>query len=255
LRTLAAAAMLVAVLKAQGAPLVPTARVARAAAGLGVVVAAYSYCLFSAIAAMPVALAVLTFYTWPLMVGVASWASGSERLTWKWPIAAGAALTGLALALDAFHTTPNLAGTALALIGAVGWSATLMLNRRLVGGGDSRPVTLHMMLAASAANALAMVAGGGFEAPHGTPGWLAMAGAVGAYCFAIVGTFAAAAISGPVRTALVMNSEPIASLVFSALLLDQVLEPLQILGAFVVVGSIVMARQASAPAQIRSAAN
>ena len=34
--------------------LVPTARVARAAAGLGVVVAAYSYCLFSAIAAMPV---------------------------------------------------------------------------------------------------------------------------------------------------------------------------------------------------------
>src|SRR5690606_29835767 len=52
-----------------------------AALALGVMLGAYSYGLLGAIPYMPVALAVLTFYLYPLFVGIAAWLLGRERMT------------------------------------------------------------------------------------------------------------------------------------------------------------------------------
>jgi drug/metabolite transporter (DMT)-like permease len=250
LRTSAVLVVLTVYLRARGVSLALPLRRAMAACALGVLIAAYSNSLFAAIAAMPVALAVVTFYTWPLMVGVGAWVVGTERLTWAWPLAAGAALFGLALALDVVHEVPSLTGTLFALAGALGWTVVLLLNPRVVGRADSRPVTFHMMIGATITNLVAGLITESLTPPQSAAGWAGLAGAVGAYCFAIVGTFIAVAVNGPVRTALIMNVEPVASLILSALLLGQVLSPHQVLGAIIVVGSLIVARRASAPATL-----
>jgi drug/metabolite transporter (DMT)-like permease len=181
------------------------------------------------------------------MIGFASWVLGIERLTWRWPLAAGTALLGLMLALDVLHTIPDIGGTALALVAAAGWTVTLLINRRIVSGGDSRPVTLHMMLAAAVVNAIACMLSGGLAFPQGAVGWLSLAGSVAAYCFASIGTFMAVAMSGAVRAGLLMNFEPIASLILGVVLLDQVLSTHQVIGAALVVGALIAANRATAP--------
>ncbi|MBL8837421.1 MAG: DMT family transporter [Alphaproteobacteria bacterium] len=246
-RSLCAAAMLVVVLRAQGVALALPAPILWRALGLGVFLAAYSWSLFVAIGLMPVALAIVVFYTWPFMVGIGAWSLGQERLTWLWPVAAGIAFVGLGLALGLGPGTPapDAAGVAYALAGAAGWAVLLLLNRRLVGRSDSRPVTLWMLVSAIAVYALAAVLFDDFRLPETTVGWAAFAVSAGIYSVLPMSVFVLAAAAGPVRTALVMNFEPIASMILTALILDQVLAPLQMFGAVLVVASLTLARGAS----------
>ena len=52
---------------------------ARRAVLVGLFVAAQSYCLYSAVAIIPVALALLAFQTCPMVLALLSWATGGER--------------------------------------------------------------------------------------------------------------------------------------------------------------------------------
>jgi len=110
-RSVAAAVVLVAVLRLQGVRLALPARTGWYAAGLGLIMAGYSYVLFVAIGLMPVALAIVVFYTWPFMVGVGAWLLGQERLTWLWPVAAAVAFAGLVIALDVGGSAPDPAAS------------------------------------------------------------------------------------------------------------------------------------------------
>lgn len=246
-RSICAALMLVVVLRAQGVRLGLPAPVAWQSLGLGIFLAGYSWSLFVAIGIMPVALAIVVFYTWPFMVGLGAWAMGQERLTWLWPVAAGIAFVGLALALGLGPGTPapDPVGVLYALAGAAGWAVLLLLNRKLVGRSDSRPVTLWMLVSAIVIYVGAAAVFGDFHLPTTPVGWAAFAASAGIYSVLPMSVFIVAAAAGPVRTALVMNFEPIASMVLTALILDQVLAPLQMFGAVLVVASLTLARGAS----------
>ena len=83
-----------------------TARVLRGATrvravAIGVVLAAQSVCLYAAVARIPVALALLVFNTFPVVLALLSWASGGERPARRTLLAMPVILAGLALALDA----------------------------------------------------------------------------------------------------------------------------------------------------------
>jgi drug/metabolite transporter (DMT)-like permease len=67
---------------------------------IGLLLTIQSYCLYSAVARIPVALALLAFNTHPLALSLLSWASGGERPRPRVLIAMPIALAGLALALD-----------------------------------------------------------------------------------------------------------------------------------------------------------
>lgn len=72
LRTAGATLTVTLFLKLQGQRFRLPPATARAAVVLGALISAYAYALFVAIQVMPVALAIVTFYTWPLMVGIGS---------------------------------------------------------------------------------------------------------------------------------------------------------------------------------------
>ena len=71
-------------------------------AGLvGILIAAQSYCLYASVARLPVALALLTFNTFPIVIALLSWLSGGERPSRRTLFVMPVILTGLVLALDA----------------------------------------------------------------------------------------------------------------------------------------------------------
>jgi drug/metabolite transporter (DMT)-like permease len=247
LRMSAACLVLALVLRAQGVPLAVPVRLRTGALLLGVVLALYSLSFYVAIGLMPVALAVIVFCTWPLIVGAGAWALGQERLTLLWPIAALGAFGGLAVALDVFTASYDRLGIVLALLAAIGWSSVFLVNRVLVGGRDSRPVTFWMQFSAFLFYVVLCLATGLFSLPTGLIGWLAYLGSALVYSGLMVSLFTVAQSLGPVRTALAMYFEPVASLIFGIILLGQTLAWFQAAGIGLVVAALLLARGASRP--------
>ena len=82
---------------------------------------------------------------------------------------------------------------------------------------------------------------GDIPLPLSFEGIAAFIGSCVFFAFAMIGMFVGLAKIGAIRTSLLMNFEPVASIVLGALLLDQVLEPLQLVGAGVVIAAILLA--------------
>lgn len=231
---------LYAVLRLLGVPTRLPPRDRWRAFGLGVLLGAYSYGLFGSFEHIPVALGVITFYTFPLMTALTLWLLGWERFTWT---AAGAlvlAFGGLALALDVTGEGIDAVGVAHGLFAAVAFTALLLLSRRVVDHPDSRPVTLHMLVTAVVIFAAAVVVTGDFALPQTGKGWVGFFAVPMFYTFSIVAFFVAAGWVGPMRVALTMNWEPVSSAILGALVLDQVLSVSQFVGVGLVIAGIVI---------------
>ncbi len=210
----------------------------RAALALGPLIVLYSYGLLAALEFIPLALAVLIFYTYPLITAVVAWLTGQERFSRRTAAALALAFAGLTIALDVAGEGADGRGVALAGFAAVALAALVLGSARLIRGGDSRPATLHMLAAAAATAIVACLVTGDFALPQTQAGWLGFLGAPVFYTMAFIGFFWAMAKAGPVRTSLTMNFEPVASMAFGFLLLGQTLSPLQILGAGLVIAAV-----------------
>ena len=66
----------------------------------GLLIASQSYCLYSAVALIPPALALLVFQTSPMLYVLLTWALGKERPSWSALPPMLLALIGLGLALN-----------------------------------------------------------------------------------------------------------------------------------------------------------
>jgi drug/metabolite transporter (DMT)-like permease len=214
---------------------------------IGLLIAVQSYCLYSAVALIPVALALLAFQTFPMLLALISWIGGGERPSRRVLLAMPVALVGLALALDVWGKSGDIAGR-WAEVGAgvlwafgasVSFASALYLITRWLGSMDGR---LRSFLFMSVV-AVVTLAGGSlthsFALPADGTGWIALALLTVFYGTAITSTFVLLPKLGAVNNAAVLNFEPIAVLGLAWIILDQAVAPLQILGAFIVVGSIV----------------
>jgi drug/metabolite transporter (DMT)-like permease len=213
-----------------------------AALALGALLAVYSYGMLSSIQFIPIALATLILYTFPLLTNVYAWISGQERPTPRSVGALVVAFFGLALALDLRGGQFNVLGVGLAAMAAIGITVVVILNNRVVGDGDSRPVTFHMML--SAAIVFAVVTGivDGYALPDTTIAWTAFLIGPSIYAMAIVTVFIAISLAGPSKAAMSMNLEPVASMTFGFLILEQNLSGVQLFGAALVILAVLSLR-------------
>jgi drug/metabolite transporter (DMT)-like permease len=73
-------------------------------------------------------------------------------------------------------------------------------------------------------------------------GWLGIAGVTLFYALGTIGIFAATARDGPMRTGFFMNFEPVATVLLSALILDQRLAAVQLVGAALVIAALFLFR-------------
>jgi drug/metabolite transporter (DMT)-like permease len=232
------------------APRMPLPTLGRAVA-IGLLVSIQSLCLYSAVARIPVALALLAFNTFPLLLGLISWAAGGERPSRRAFVAMPIALAGLALALDvaglarppagdASAPASMATGVAFALGAAASFASALYLTTRWLGTTDGRLRTLVLMLVVAAVAIAGGALGGSFHWPRDAIGWGALAALTVLYGSAITALFVLLPRLGAVNNAAVLNFEPIAALLLGWVVLDQQVAPIQIGGAMVVIGAIVM---------------
>ena len=245
-RSVATALFVLVLLRAARVPLSLPAPTVRRALMLGVLVTVQSWCLYSAVARIPVALALLVFNTFPMLLSLISWASGGERPARRAALAMPVALLGLALALDVAGVAggaPQGAmgpGVAFAFTASAAFALVLHLTTVWLGAVDGRLRTLLMM---SVVSVLTLAAGslrGGFALPADVTGWWGLMLLTVLYGTAITTFFVVLPRLGAVNNAAIMNIEPVAALGMAWVVLDQRIAPLQIAGCLVVIGAIVM---------------
>jgi drug/metabolite transporter (DMT)-like permease len=248
-RTAAAALTVLIILRVWRVPVNISGRVKLIGIGLGGFLAAYSYGVLGAIEHLPVALVVLTFYLYPMLTGFGAWITGQEPITPRQVIALLAAFAGLALALDVFGQSLSLTGIAMAAGAAVIITVMMLIMAPLVKGRDSRPISLYMLASGACVFIILDIIAGEFALPASLEGRLAFAGVGAFYSFSIIGIFVAISKIGPVRVALLMNVEPLSSVILGVAVLGQVLTPIQFLGAAIVLAAITFAAFAKAGAK------
>jgi drug/metabolite transporter (DMT)-like permease len=218
---------------------------------VGVLIALQSLCLYSAVARIPVALALLVFNTMPIVYALLTWALGGRRPRGRAVVYMGVILLGLALALDAWARLqgqgalqPGFAlGVAFALAAAVLISSALWIT-------ENRMPTVPGVLRSQWAMSLVFVcmlgvgqAGllpGGMAWPHNALGWWGLAGLVVLYGTAFSLWFIWMPRLDMARNASALNIEPVAALALAWVFLGQTLSLSQMAGALVVVTGIVL---------------
>ena len=216
---------------------------------IGTLIGLQSQCLYSSVARLPVALALLAFNTYPLFT--AMW----DRVLYKNAPSRAMVLTmpvillGLGLALDVMGAASGLgagtqwaqmgAGVAFALAAAASFGLALIVTQHETQGLDGRWRTLFNM---STALVIALVVVGVYGEPHWpstNAGWGGLAALSFLYGTAFTIMFTVLPKLGAASYAAIMNVEPIFALLLAWWVLGQAIAPSQVLGALLVVGAVI----------------
>ncbi|MDP2263357.1 MAG: DMT family transporter [Hydrogenophaga sp.] len=243
-------ALVVAVLlRVYRVPVRLSARHRKALPAMGLLVGVQSLCLYSAVARLPVALALLAFNTYPLWTALWARLVYGHRPQPSMLRAMPVMLLGLALALDVLGASSGLgasghwsaigAGVAFALTAAATFGLALVLTQHEAGDLDGRLRTFSTM-AIVAVMALAGVGvQGGFELPTAPIGWWGLVGLTALYGTAFTLMFTVLPRLGVVGNSAIMNVEPIFALALAWAILGQAVAPVQVAGGLLVVATVV----------------
>jgi drug/metabolite transporter (DMT)-like permease len=238
-RYLVPAVALIIWLRLSGGSLLMPAQDAVVAIGLGIVTAFYTWALLKSFTLIPFALAVLTFYLFPLLAGVIVGALGWEKLAWRMAAGIVVAIAGLALALDirGGHLEPQ--GTALAGLAALGLAIVISVSSRVFGKGDARPLTLYMAASASVLLFILCGASREFVLPQTTMAWLGFIASTVFFAFAMIAFYIAVSMIGPVLSSLLSYADAVISAGLGVIVLGQALTPLQGIGIALVIVALI----------------
>ena len=221
-------------------PIVPlTPRARWISYGLGILFAGNVYFVIEAIRMITVPVAILTYFAYPLLTGLAAAATGLDKLTWRGIAAAFVAFLGLGLMLGAHPTALATIGIVAALAAACCRVALLLITRAFMQNSDARLITLYSSISTTVLFVLLSLMLMHWQPPASLGGWIVVVTLGIAMTAGILGVFASTARIGPFRTALFMNLEPPLTTIGSALVLGEVVTPLQALGGAVMVGALV----------------
>lgn len=193
---------------------------------------------------IPVSLAVLIFFTFPVLIALAG--PLIARTPFE-PLILGAALmafAGLALALGPDLGSIDWRGCALAFAAAAGAATTFLASRRLVVEQDLFSFSFHLHLLAFVAVALGYAVFGWPSPPAGAAGWLPLVGVAAFYASAMLLQFAAIRLTGPARASVVFNAEPVLTMLAAALVLAELLGMWQLMGAALVLAGVALSTHA-----------
>jgi drug/metabolite transporter (DMT)-like permease len=205
---------------------------------LGVLFAFTMLGLMEAIALLPVSIAILAYFVYPLLTGIVGAATGVERLNWRALLAALAAFVGLALMLGAQYDGLSMLGLVCAFGAASGRVVSLLLTKVCLDGTDARLTTWYSILPSTALFVVATAWLGTWNLPQSGGGWSAFVGVSIGSTLSTLLIYISTNRVGPFRTALTMNLEPLVTTLASIALLGEMLSPLQALGAGIMLASL-----------------
>jgi drug/metabolite transporter (DMT)-like permease len=217
---------------------------------LGLLIATQSFCVYSTVARIPVALALLIVNIAPILLVLLTWALGGVRPTPRALVLMGVILFGLVFALDVPARLSGVddgiewfEGVLFGLGAAAVFAVALWITDHKLAGMVGTVRSMLTMLIVFSSVAIAGSSGvmpGGLGLPNAASGWVALACLVVLYGVAFSLLFVCMTRLDMARNAPVMNVEPVASLVFGWLILGQLLSAGQVIGGLIVVSGIVL---------------
>ncbi|MEP6824904.1 MAG: DMT family transporter [Ramlibacter sp.] len=249
-RSAVTASVIALILASQRVKISFTARHRRMLPVIGILIGIQSLCLYSAVARLPVALALLAFNTYPIWTALWSWIVYRQRPEKAMLMAMPVILFGLALALDVFGAASGLgasgqwarigAGVAFALAAAGTFGLALVVTQHEAGDVDGRVRTATTMATAGVIALITVGLQGGFHLPQAPAGWGGLVALTFLYGTAFTIMFTVLPKLGVVGNSAIMNVEPVFALVLAWLVLGQTIAPVQVGGALIVVGAVML---------------
>lgn len=249
-RSLATAAVVAVIVMLYRVPLALTPRQRRMLPLIALLVGVQSLCLYSAVARIPVGLALLVFNTYPIWTAAAAWALYGHQPERAVLIAMPVILIGLALALDVSGAASGLglqehwlrigSGVGFALVAGAGFGLVLAMTQHEVADLDGRLRTAITMGIVGVLALLGSLAQGGLHWPTATAGWWGLVLLTLLYGTAFTIMFTLLPKLGVVGSSPILNVEPVAALAMAWLWLGQSVSLVQVLGALLVVGTVMV---------------
>lgn len=218
---------------------------------VGLLVVVQSLSLYSAVARIPVVVALLLMNTLPIQLALISWAMGGSRPTPRAALIMGVILVGLVVVLDVPTWLADPAamgsgwflgiGLGLAAAFVFSWALWITEHRLAEVGSTLRSLlTMLTVLVSMLAAGAAGLVPGGMDLPQSPAGvWgLAALGLFYGVGFSIL--FISVPRLNMARNAPALNMEPVAALVLGYLILGQTLSPVQLMGGGMVLVGIVI---------------
>jgi drug/metabolite transporter (DMT)-like permease len=212
--------------------------------------------IFGAFARVPIAIALLGFYTYPAMVAVVAIVSGTEKPSPATLVALVLALAGMAIVVaGGFDPSTGSAmdplGVALGLLAAASQTVFVTISRRgypSIPADQAIAVILGGTFGGCVAIALLTAQVSQLTLPFGRPDLLAILVVAGSLGAAIPSLFFLSSIRliGGMRTGILMLFEPVVGVTLAAILLHEGIRPIQVLGAIGVLGAALVLRRSAA---------
>ncbi|MFZ6048446.1 DMT family transporter [Pseudomonas sp. CR3202] len=218
---------------------------------VGCLIGLQSFCIYSAVARIPVGLALLVVNLAPVFLAVITFILGGPAPTRRAAFLMLVILCGLLIALDVPTILAAkgaldqrwLEGVLFSLVGAAVFAAAMWIsdNRLSRMAGTVRSMlTMALVFLCACMAGFAGVVPGGLALPETQGGGIALVFLVLFYGAAFSTLFICMPRLDIARNAPVMNVEPVAGLMFGWLILDQRLSGLQVFGGAMVVAGIVL---------------
>lgn len=210
------------------------------AVGSGALIASFLY--------LPLSLAILIFYTFPLLTRL-----GECAVNRRWPapfeiLCLVGALAGLAICLGFGFDQLNAAGLFFAVAAAFSISASFVLAGHRLKSIQPTLQTFYMGVTGLVITLAFIVTTRSFAPPPFEPVAAAlMLGASVTYAAAFFAIYKGIGMIGASRTAMIMNLEPVLTIGLAIVLLQEGLSPHQLLGAAMVIAAVVAAQRRPPP--------
>jgi drug/metabolite transporter (DMT)-like permease len=215
--------------------------------GIGVLIAFQSVCLYSAVARLPVAIALLAFNTFPLWIAAWVWVLQGKRPSRAVMLAMPVILLGLSLTLNVWALfmqaasgaqALSVSGLVFALLAACAFGLAMAITQSHVAGIDGRVRSFVTMGIVGALALVALATQSGFHWPQAAPGWWGLGFLTVFYGTAFTVMFVILPKLGVVGNSPILNIEPVMALGMAWLVLDQHMTAIQIAGSVLVVAAV-----------------
>ena len=229
------AIVLILILKTRGLGLVLPKRIAVIPFILGLITVIYTMALLHAIEVLPLAIAILIFYLFPIFTGLMLAVFRWQKLSLSMVMSGLIAFLGITLALGAEFIDLDGWGIIYAVTAAIGLATVSVMSNRLMADENPLLIILYLSISSTLILVIVCLLKGGFVLPKTGGGWIIILISQVFFAYAMIAFFTAISIIGAGETTFFNNIEPIMAIGAGFLFLNQNLTILQYTGILIVI--------------------
>ena len=212
--------------------------------GVGLLMGAGFYGHVGAIEFIPIGLAAILFFTFPPIIGVIQAVITREPPGWAKALALAISFAGMAVMLGVSLQAADSRGIALALAAALCVAWNTVWTARKLSHVDGVVAVFHMGVVAAVALSAICLLTGYAEAPATSSGWAAVFWVAALQTISLPLFYLALPRVGALKAGMVVNLQPVVSIMAAFVLFAQVMTPVELLGgAMVLLGIWLMQRE------------